>query len=137
MRPLSIGGLSRRTGCHVETIRYYERIGLLAPPPRSAGGHRLYGGESLKRLSFIRRARALGFSIQDVRALLRLVDGGDYSCDEVKAFTLDHLGDIRRKIADLKQLESALQRMAARCEAGKTPDCPIIAALFSHDRVAA
>ncbi|MDH3920601.1 MAG: MerR family transcriptional regulator, partial [Rhodospirillales bacterium] len=90
--PLTIGALSKNTGCNIETIRYYERIGLLPAPPRSAGGHRLYGEVLLKRLTFIRRGRELGFTLDDIRGLLGLVDGGAYTCAEVKALTLDHLG---------------------------------------------
>jgi MerR family mercuric resistance operon transcriptional regulator len=93
---LMIGALSRRTGCKVETIRYYERIGLLPPPPRSAGGQRHYGKDGLKRLTFIRRSRELGFSLKEVRGLLRLVDGGGYTCAEVRAITLDHLAEVRQ-----------------------------------------
>jgi MerR family mercuric resistance operon transcriptional regulator len=126
----TIGVLSRRTGCKVETIRYYERIGLLPAPSRSAGGHRLYGEDHLKRLTFIRRGRELGFSLDDIRGLLGLVDGGAYTCAEVKAVTLEHLGEVRRKLADLRRLERVLKGMAAECEGGAVPDCPVIDALF-------
>lgn len=126
---LTIGTLSRRTGCKVETIRYYERIGLLPVPPRTAGGHRAYAGEHLRRLFFIRRARQLGFALSEVRILLGLSEGGG-SCAEVRAVTLDHLAQVRRKIDDLQRLEAVLGEMAARCEDGAVPDCPIIEALF-------
>lgn len=126
----TIGVLSRRTGCKVETIRYYERIGLLPAPARSAGGHRLFGEDHLKRLTFIRRGRELGFSLDDIRGLLGLVDGGAYTCAEVKAVTLEHLGEVRRKLADLRRLERVLKGMAAECEGGAVPDCPVIDALF-------
>ena len=96
-----IGALSSRTGCSIETIRYYERIGLLPAPPRSAGGHRVYDLDHLKRLTFIRRSRALGFTLDQVRGLLGLVDGGDFSCDDIRRLTLAHLGEIRDKIAEL------------------------------------
>lgn len=102
MKPITIGGLSKRTGVNIETIRYYERIGVLPGAPRTSGGHRLYDEDHLKRLTFVRRSRELGFPLEEVRGLLRMVDGDGYSCDEVKALTLDHLADIRRKIADLK-----------------------------------
>jgi MerR family mercuric resistance operon transcriptional regulator len=128
--PFTIGALSRCTGCKVETIRYYERIGLLPHPPRSAGGHRLYGEDHLKRLTFIRRGRELGFTLDDIRGLLGLVDGGAYTCAEVKAVTVVHLGEIRRKLADLRRLERVLRSMAAECEGGAVPDCPVIDALF-------
>ena len=130
----TIGALSRRTGCKVETIRYYERIGLLPPPPRSAGGQRHYGEDGLKRLTFIRRSRELGFSLEEVRGLLRLVDGGGYTCAEVRAITLGHLAEVRAKIADLRRLGRTLESIAAQCEGGTVPDCPIIEALFRPPR---
>ena len=128
---LTIGALSSRTGCKVETIRYYEQIGLLPAPPRTGGGHRAYGDAHLRRLSFIRRARHLGFALTEVRTLLGLSDGGG-SCAEVQAVTLDHLAQVRRKIGDLRRLESVLKKMAAQCEGGAIPDCPIIEALFEE-----
>ena len=126
---LSIGRLSRRTGCNVETIRYYERIDLMPAPPRTAGGHRSYRKDHERRLKFIRRARELGFSIDEIRLLLGLVDGG-YTCGEVKAVSDRHLADVRRKIADLKILESTLKKIGAACDGGRVPDCPIIDALY-------
>ncbi len=127
---LTIGDLSRRTGVKVETIRYYERIGVLPRPHRTGGGHRSYDEAELKRLGFVRRARELGFALQDVRALLALVDGGDYSCAEVRDMTLHHLGAVRRRIADLRRMERVLRAMAAECVGGQVPDCPIVDALF-------
>jgi MerR family transcriptional regulator, mercuric resistance operon regulatory protein len=130
-----IGALSARTGCNIETIRYYERIGLMPPAPRSGGGHRLYGDMQARRLGFIRRTRQLGFTLDEVRTLLRLVDGGRYTCARVKRITVHHLDDIRRKIADLRTIERALKAMATRCDGGTVPKCPVIDALF--DRAAA
>jgi MerR family transcriptional regulator, mercuric resistance operon regulatory protein len=127
---LTIGALSRRTGVNIETIRFYERTAVLPRPPRSAGGHRVYDEDYLKRLSFVRRSRELGFSLDEVRALLRLVDGGRYTCAEVKAITLDHLEDIRRKVADLRRLERTLSEVAGKCRGEKVPECPVIDALF-------
>ncbi len=127
---LTIGLLSKRTGCKVETIRYYERVGLLLAPPRSAGGHRLYRDDDLRRLGFIRRSRQLGFSLKEVRGLLALVDSEAYSCGQIKAVTLDHLDEIRRKRADLAKLERVLSGIAARCDGGSRPDCPIVEALY-------
>ncbi|HEX9808792.1 MAG TPA: helix-turn-helix domain-containing protein [Alphaproteobacteria bacterium] len=124
-----IGTLSTRTGVNIETIRYYERIGLMPAPPRTEGGQRVYDAGHLKRLAFIRRSRELGFSLDDIRALLRLVDGGDYTCGEVHQMTLAHISDIRRKIADLRRMERVLKEMAAKCEGGDVPDCPILEAL--------
>lgn len=127
---LAIGALSRRSGVHIETIRYYERIGILPKPPRTQGGHRVYGQDHLKRLSFVRRSRELGFTLDEVRGLLELVDGGRYTCAEVKTITLNHLADVRHKIADLRRLGRTLSEMAGKCKGGKVPDCPVIDALF-------
>jgi MerR family mercuric resistance operon transcriptional regulator len=127
---LTIGVLSRRTGVNIETIRFYERVGILPKPPRSAGGHRIYDQSHLMRLSFVRRSRELGFSLDEIRGLLQLVDGGRYTCAEVRAITLDHLADVRRKIADLRRLERTLTDVAGKCRGGKVPECPIIEALF-------
>ncbi len=130
MNRLTIGALSRETGCKIETIRYYERIGLLRAPPRSAGGHRIYDRDDFGRLGFVRRARELGFSLDDIRALLGLVDGADFSCAEVKAVTVEHLASVEAKIKDLRTIAGVLRDMAARCDGGETPDCPIIEALY-------
>lgn len=128
----SIGSLSKKTGCNVETIRYYEREGLWAPPARTAGGHRVYGDDHVKRLSFVRRARQLGFTLEDIRGLLALVDKSDFTCDEVQTLTLDHAGAIRRKIEDLVKIERVLRDMAAKCDRGAVPDCPVIDTLFGQ-----
>lgn len=128
IREVSIGELSRRSGVNIETIRYYEKIGLLPAPPRTEGGHRLYTDDHLKRLTFIRRSRELGFTLDGIRNLLGLVEGG-CTCGEVKDTALTHLKDIRRKIADLRRMERTLTETATRCEGGNTPDCPIIDAL--------
>jgi len=125
---LTIGALSKRAGVNVETIRYYERQGLLPKAPRTAGGHRLFGEAHLRRLGFIRRSRELGFSGAEVRALLGLVDGG-YTCGEVRALTLKHLADVKAKIADLRRLETTLAGISSRCDGGDVPDCPIVEAL--------
>ena len=128
---LTIGGVSRETGCNIETIRYYERIGLLSDPPRSAGGHRLYNPEHVKRLTFIRRGRQLGFTLDQVRQLLSLVDGGVFTCEDVQRIALAHLDEVREKIADLERLEIALSSMAEQCSGGQVPECPVIDALFA------
>ncbi len=122
--------IAERTGVHIETVRYYERIGLLPAPPRSEGGHRIYDEDLLRRLNFIRRSRELGFTLDEVRGLLLLVDGGDYTCGEVEVLTIAHLGKVRRKLADLKRMEKVLREMIARCEGGEVPECPVIEALF-------
>ena len=102
---MSIGVVSERTGVNIETIRYYERIGLLPQPPRSQGRHRLYDETHRQRLGFIRRARELGFSLGEVRQLLGLAGGHRLTCDAVKDITERHIADIQRKVKDLKRLE--------------------------------
>ena len=127
-----IGALSKRTGCNIETIRYYERIGLLPRATRSEGGHRLYGEGESRRLGFIRRTRELGFTLDQVRTLLTLVDGGRYTCAQVKRITVHHLDEVRRKVADLRKIERVLAGMAAQCAGGTVPKCPVIDALFDR-----
>lgn len=127
---LTRGVLAARTGCNIETIRYYEQIGILSPPPRSPGGHRLYGKNLVKRLNFALRGRDLGFTLEEIRELLRVVDGGDYTCAQVEVVAHEHLRDIRQKIKDLKKLKIVLETMASQCSGGKIPICPIIDALF-------
>jgi MerR family transcriptional regulator, mercuric resistance operon regulatory protein len=126
---LTIGPLSKRVGLNIETVRYYERAGLLPPPPRTEGGYRVYGDDHLKRLVFIRRGRELGFSLEEIRGLLRMVDGG-YTCGEVQSLTLAHLTDIKKKVADLRRLERTLKGVAEQCEGGSITECPVIDALF-------
>ncbi len=128
---LSIGTLSKHTGVNIETIRYYERIGVMPAPARSVGGFRRYREDHLKRLNFIRRGRELGFSLSDLRTLLRLVDGHAYTCAQVRALTLEHLAEIRRKITDLRRLDRVMSEMAAQCTGRRVPECPIIDALFA------
>ncbi|MCH8221348.1 MAG: helix-turn-helix domain-containing protein [Proteobacteria bacterium] len=128
--PIGIGALSARTDCKIETIRYYERQGLLPDPPRSAGGHRLYQEDHLKRLTFIRRCRKLGFTMAQIRQLLGLVDEHQYSCQDIKVLTMDHVEEIREKIDHLKRLEQALLQMAAECSGDSIPSCPVIDALY-------
>jgi Cu(I)-responsive transcriptional regulator len=126
---LTIGELARRTGTKVETIRYYERIGLLAAPARTAGNYRAYDAAHLNRLSFVRRSRDLGFSLDQVRALLDLSDQRDRSCEAVDAIARDHLADVDRKIADLRALRRELDRMIHLCGCGTVAECRIIEAL--------
>lgn len=132
---LTRGRLAKRVGCNLETIRYYEQIGLLPLPPRGSGGQRLYGPDLLKRLHFIRRCRELGFTIEEIRGLLRLVGGGNYTCAQVEGLALEHTREIRRKIADLTRLRKTFETMIAQCSGGEVPDCPIIDVLFeARDR---
>ena len=126
----SIGTLAAMSGIKIETVRYYERIGLMPKPLRSAAGYRRYTGEHLKRLIFIRRGRELAFSLEVLRDLLRLVDGHAHTCAEGRALALEHLDDIRGKIADLKRLECAMAEIASRCSGKPVPDCALVDALF-------
>lgn len=130
---MSIGEVSRLSGVNIETIRYYERAGVTPRPARTAGGHRTYDQDQLQRLRFIRRGRELGFSLDELRAMLRFFDDGTLTCADIHAMTMDHLADIRRKIADLRRLEQVLKEMAAACSRGNVPDCPIIETLFEGD----
>jgi MerR family mercuric resistance operon transcriptional regulator len=125
-RQLPIGRLSERTGVNIETIRYYERVGLLPAPPRSAGRHRLYNETQVQRLSFIRRSRELGFSLNDIRTLLTLADNGDVACFDTKELTLRHLANVRGKIASLRKLARALTAMTDACQPGSQRSCPIL-----------
>ncbi len=129
-RRLTRGVVSKLTGCNIETIRYYERVGLMPDPARSEGGHRIYSQDQVRRLMFIRRCRELGFTVEQIRELLRLVDGGDYTCAEVRVITIDHLDDVGRKIADLRKIQTTLRDMAAECDGGDVPECPIVDVLF-------
>ena len=130
---LTIGDVSEKTQVNIETIRYYERIGLVPAPPRSAGGRRQYDSAGIARLQFIRRARELGFSIDEIRALLAMTDGGA-ACGDVHALTVRHLKLVRAKIKDLKRMERTLAAAADRCALDASSDCPIIDALATLPR---
>ena len=124
-----IGDLARAAGCPVETIRYYERIGVLPRPERSPGGHRTYGPQHRARLAFVLRGRELGFSLDEIRELLRLGDAHDGGCAEAEAIARRHLGDIAARIDDLKRIRRLLETLAAECRKGRRPACPILDAL--------
>jgi MerR family mercuric resistance operon transcriptional regulator len=128
---IQIGELSRRTGCNIETIRYYERIGLMPAPPRR-GRYRSYGGGDVDRLGFVRRARELGFTLDEVRALLGLAAGGDATCGEVHDLAAVHLKDVRARIADLKRMERVLAESVRACEGGQNAGCPLIETLYAR-----
>lgn len=130
---LTIGRLSTRAAVNIETVRYYERIGLLPSPPRTEGGHRLYGEPHVKKLTFVRRARELGFTLDEIRALLRLADERQSSCAKVRVLAADHLEDVRAKIADLKRMERVLSETVDRCTQGTRPECPLLEILFQSD----
>ena len=124
------GQLAAQTDCNGETIRYYEKIGLMPDPTRTAAGYRIYREAHLRRLSFIMRLRALGFTLKEVRSLLGLVDSDAYTCGEVHAITTEHLAIVRQKLADLKKMERSLDKLAAKCTGDDVPACPIIDDLY-------
>jgi Cu(I)-responsive transcriptional regulator len=126
---MNIGELARATDTKAETIRYYEQIGLLPPPPRTAGNYRDYAAEHVSRLTFTRRARELGFSIEQIRALLTLADDREQSCDAVDTIARAHLGEIKRKLSDLAALRRELELVIGQCSHGTIAECRIIEAL--------
>ncbi|MFV0359671.1 MerR family transcriptional regulator [Tropicimonas sp.] len=127
---LKIGDLARRTGAKVVTIRYYEKIGLLPPPGRSAGNYRTYDASALKRLRFIRRCRDLGFSLDQIRELLELSLDTGRPCAEVNDIAAAHLAGVEGKIADLQTLAGELRRISATCSGGGViSDCRILHAI--------
>jgi len=130
LKALTIGDLANETGTKVETIRYYERIGLLTKPSRTAGNYRSFRAEDLNRLSFIRRARDLGFSLSQVRALLGLADQRDRSCEAIDWIAREHLIEVKRKIGDLTALRRELASIISQCGHGTVAECRIIEALL-------
>ena len=128
---IAVGEFSRRAGCNIETIRYYERIGLLPKARREKGGRfRRYDADDVSRLRFIRRARQLGFTLDEVRALLRLAAGdGEDVRAEARSVAAAHIADIRAKIADLQAMDRVLTNAVCECEAGQRPRCPLIEVL--------
>lgn len=125
----AIGEVSRQTGIKVPTIRYYENVGLLASPARTAGKQRRYGAVDVARLNFIRHARDLGFEISDIRELLSLSAEPEQSCKEVDAIARRHLADVDRRISQLTTLRTELRRMVEECRQGRVRECRVIEAL--------
>jgi MerR family mercuric resistance operon transcriptional regulator len=126
MQGLTIGKLAESAGINLETIRYYERIGLMPAPKRTGGGHRSYEAEHVRRLGFIRRARDLGFTLEDVRALLMLAEPGRTVCRETRKIAAAHLETVRAKLADLQRMETMLSDAVSRCRNDGSPECSII-----------
>ncbi|MDP3747362.1 MAG: helix-turn-helix domain-containing protein [Phenylobacterium sp.] len=126
---LTIGRLAAAAGVNLETVRYYERIGLMPLPDRTVGGHRSYRPEHRSHLAFIRRARELGFTLDDIRALLALAEPGRQSCAVVKTIASDHLRNVHAKIADLSRLAGVLEDAVRQCGDGDVPECPVIQVL--------
>ena len=129
---LSIGTLARRTGTKVQTIRYYEQIGLMREPERTEGGQRRYDDAGLDRLAFIRHSRQLGFSLDAIRELLELSDHPDRCCTEVDSIARRQLHQIEQRIARLEALRIELGRMISECSGGKLNDCRVLEVLRNH-----
>ena len=130
VRSIRRGDLARATGCNLETIRYYEKIGIMPDPPRSTKGYRSYDDAHVKRLKFVMRSRDLGFSLEEVRGLLGLVDDRSRICAEVQIIAEDHLTDVQAKIADLQRIGRVLSDTVARCTGDAAPECAVIDALL-------
>ena len=126
MARITIGELSRRTGVNIETIRYFEKIGIVAAPPRTDGGHRIYEDHHVRALGFIKRARELGFTPNEVRAFLNLGGPGTACCGEVREIVTRHLEQVRAKIGDLAKLERLLSQTIDHCSGEAVPECAVI-----------
>ncbi|OYV67664.1 MAG: transcriptional regulator [Acidiphilium sp. 21-66-27] len=124
-----IGKVARHIGCGIDTIRFYEKIGVLRRPRRTGSGRRVYGPAEISRLAFICRARELGFSLDEVRGLLDIAEGKERPCEEAKQAAIRHRQDVRRKISDLRVVEATLGTLIRQCEAGGAVECPLIEAL--------
>ncbi len=131
---LTIGALARRTGTKVQTIRYYEQIGLMPPPGRTAGGQRRYADSDLERLAFIRHARQLGFGLDAIRELLDLSDHPDRPCAEANAIAARQLHAVETRIERLEALRRELSRIVRQCSGGRTADCRVLQALADHSQ---
>ena len=126
---MKIGAAAAASGCHIETIRYYERIGLLPPPARTNGGYREYLPKEVERLRFITRGRDLGFSLDEIRSLLTLSDDPALSCHDIDHLARHHLADIEQRLRELRRIARELQRTIASCAGGKRGQCAILGAL--------
>ncbi|MCI0468376.1 MAG: helix-turn-helix domain-containing protein [Beijerinckiaceae bacterium] len=132
MRLVTISALAKASRVPLETVRYYERIGLMPEPERAANGYRSYGPPHIQRLTFIRRAREIGFSIREIRELLALAEPGRAPCAEVQTLTSAHLTSVRAKIADLRKLECMLAGTLEECQRVQAPACPVLEMLGSQ-----
>lgn len=128
-KEFTIGRMAAASGCNVQTIRYYEQIAILPSPPRSAGNQRLYDQAHVDRARFVRHSRELGFSLEQIRELLKLSDDPERPCTEIDEIVLAHLGAVEEKIARLEKFRGELKRMASICAGGKVSQCQIISAL--------
>jgi len=137
MEILTIGGLAKATGTKVETIRWYEREGIMPAPRRTAGNYRAYATGHVQRLRFVRRCRDLGFSLDEVRELLLLVDQPNQDCGKVRRMAAENYAAVMQKISDLRELAKELRRLDASCEGGTVADCRILEAIVPSGNSAA
>lgn len=128
----AIGAVSKRTGLKVPTIRFYEQEGLISPPDRTGSGRRLYAEADVRRLTFIRHARTLGFELDDIRSLLDLSDHPDRSCADADLIARKHLVEVEERLAQLSALKAELSRIVRSCAGGKAAQCRVIEALADH-----
>lgn len=126
----SIGKASEQSGVGIETIRYYEREGITPKPDRTAAGRRIYDTDTIARLRFVKRCRELGFSIADIKQLLKLSHSNDDNCEDAGAIGANNLQLVQKKISDLKRMEGALKELVASCRKGRK-DCPMLQELFA------
>lgn len=131
---MKIGEVAALSGCKVETIRYYEKQGLLPQPSRTTSGYRSYGPQDVDRLGFVTRCRALGFGLAEIRDFIGLEENPDLSCAEVDRLARRHLSQVRIKLEQLRRLEQALDVLIAGCRGGQRADCAILQALHRLDR---
>jgi MerR family mercuric resistance operon transcriptional regulator len=121
-----------RAGVNAQTLRYYERRGILPGPPRSPAGYRDYPASAVAVLRFIKRAKELGFTLAEVEGLLQLADGGPESCDAARGLAMEHIGELERKIADLQRMRDSLAALVSTCERPRADrSCPLLATLES------
>ncbi|HEY7548126.1 MAG TPA: helix-turn-helix domain-containing protein [Hyphomicrobiaceae bacterium] len=130
----SIGGLAREAGCKVQTIRYYEQVGLMPEPARTSGNQRRYDRRHVARLAFIRHSRQLGFPLEAVRDLLSLADNPRQSCEAADVIARAQLDEVKRRIARLRALQGELERMIEQCRHGEISECRVIEVLSDHSR---
>ncbi len=124
-----IGAVAEMTGVKIETIRYYEKAGVIRPPARGQNGYRLYSMEHVERLEFVKRCRELGFSLDHTSSLLSLADSKERTCKQVSGIAEERLNEVRAKIADLRRMEAVLKNFVKVCPRNLNPECPIISAL--------
>ena len=129
---MKIGEVSLKTGVHIETIRYYERLKLMPKPDRTNSGHRVYGAEHENRLRFIRRSRGLDFTLKEIRFLLQAAEAENPSCADVEQFSKKHLNIIQDKIKDLRVMEKTMKTLLSECQGNKVPGCPLIDVLYQE-----